>query len=123
MKGMCRETGTAITDLAKHEYQHLKQSIHDILTTPIGTRICRREYGSLVPDLIDQPANEITQLQIMNASVTALIRFEPRIQVNQVLLSGKASEAGRWTVTVKGTFITVEGEEIFNEDFLMGNAT
>ena len=35
---------------------HLAQSIADILTTPLGTRLMRHDYGSLLPELIDQPA-------------------------------------------------------------------
>ena len=32
---------------------HLNQSIADILTTPIGTRVMRPDYGSNIPRLID----------------------------------------------------------------------
>lgn len=39
---------------------HLKQSINDILTTRLGSRLARREYGSLLPDLIDVPVNPET---------------------------------------------------------------
>ena len=67
MKGMHRSTGKAITDHDSFP-EHLYQSIHDILSTLIGTRLCRRNYGSLVPHLVDQPCNDFTRLQIMNAS-------------------------------------------------------
>ncbi|MGD7246543.1 GPW/gp25 family protein, partial [Ralstonia pseudosolanacearum] len=52
MTGMNSSTGRAIADRP-----HLAQSIGDILTTPIGSRVMRRDYGSEVPDLIDQPLN------------------------------------------------------------------
>ena len=39
MKGMSRLTGYTITDDESQEYAHLKQSIHDILSTLIGTRL------------------------------------------------------------------------------------
>ena len=48
MPGMHMGTGRAVADI-----EHLRQSISDILTTPMGTRIERRTYGSMVPDLID----------------------------------------------------------------------
>lgn len=51
--GMNRETGKAITDL-----DHIRQSIRAILITPVGTRVMRREYGSLLSALIDQPQND-----------------------------------------------------------------
>ena len=40
-----------------NDMEHLKQSVRDILTTPLASRVMRREYGSLVPDLIDEPMN------------------------------------------------------------------
>lgn len=40
---MDRATGLAISELA-----HLRQSMGDILTTPIGSRVMRHEYGSQV---------------------------------------------------------------------------
>ncbi len=39
--GMNRDTGKAIT-----ETDHLRQSVRDILLTPQGSRLARREYGS-----------------------------------------------------------------------------
>ncbi|MGV6379234.1 GPW/gp25 family protein, partial [Escherichia coli] len=40
-----------------NDMEHLKQSVRDILITPLASRVMRREYGSLVPDLIDEPMN------------------------------------------------------------------
>ncbi|CRY18829.1 phage baseplate assembly protein [Yersinia enterocolitica] len=46
--GMSRNTGRAITDA-----DHISQSIADILITPVGSRVTRRTYGSLLSELID----------------------------------------------------------------------
>jgi hypothetical protein len=54
MKGMSRTTGKYLDDL-----EHLKQSIVDILTTPIGSRIMRCEYGFNLFYSIDQPATSM----------------------------------------------------------------
>ena len=54
-----------------NDMEHLKQSVRDILTTPLASRVMRREYGSLVPDLIDEPMNNTTRLQCMSAAVIA----------------------------------------------------
>lgn len=80
--GMSRLSGELLSN-----DDHLRQSIHDILTTPLGTRLMRREYGSLLPFLIDAPANDATRLKLMAAIATALIRWEPRIKVSQVKLA------------------------------------
>ena len=61
---MNRETGGAIGDL-----DLISQSITDILTTRIGTRVMRREYGSLLPELVDHPFNDATRLRVYAAAV------------------------------------------------------
>lgn len=81
-QGLNSATGGAIADLA-----HIQQSIRDILTTPVGTRVMRRRYGSDVPTLIDQPLNDITRLRVMSAAVAAIVRWEPRVLVNSAWVS------------------------------------
>ncbi|MCF3530873.1 baseplate assembly protein [Stenotrophomonas maltophilia] len=66
---------------------HLVQSIRDVLTTPLGSRVQRRDYGSLLPELIDQPFNDHTRLQLFGATATALMRWEPRIRLTRVSLT------------------------------------
>ncbi|MTZ12785.1 baseplate assembly protein [Pseudomonas sp. JL972] len=82
MIGLAATTGRTITGAA-----HLAQSIADVLTTPIGSRVMRREYGSLLPDLIDAPFNDATRLQAYAAVAMALMRWEPRIRLSRVQLS------------------------------------
>lgn len=79
---MNRATGRAMdTD------DHIRQSIADILTTPIGSRVMRRDYGSLIPDLIDQPTNPANRLRLQAATVMAIIKWEPRVQVTGATLA------------------------------------
>ncbi|MDR1229696.1 MAG: GPW/gp25 family protein [Azoarcus sp.] len=52
-RGMDAETGRTTSDLA-----HVRQSIRKILTTPIGSRVMRRGFGSRLSDLVDAPLNE-----------------------------------------------------------------
>lgn len=77
--GMNSQTGRTITDM-----EHINQSIKDILTTPIGSRIERRDYGSFLFLLIDNPNDQATRLRIMSAVVIALNQWEPRININSV---------------------------------------
>jgi phage baseplate assembly protein W len=75
-------TGSRLDDLA-----HVRQSVVKILTTPIGTRVMRRDYGSLLSALIDAPLNARTRLLAMAATGTALIRWEPRIRPARITLA------------------------------------
>lgn len=81
MQGMSRETGTYLTDL-----EHLKQSIIDILTTPIGTRVICRDYGSALFQLIDQPINRNLFPKIYAAVADALDKWEPRFKVEKITI-------------------------------------
>ena len=83
--GMSRKAGNLLTADA-----HLKQSIDDIIMTPLGSRLMRRDYGSLIPFLIDSPMNPATRLKIMAAIATAIIKWEPRVRVRQVQIGMNA---------------------------------
>jgi phage baseplate assembly protein W len=77
--GMSKHTGLAVTDMA-----HIQQSVADIILTPVGSRVERREYGSELPNLIDAPFNDFTRLKVFAAVVKALVRWEPRIVIQKI---------------------------------------
>ncbi|MCX8016537.1 MAG: GPW/gp25 family protein [Rhodocyclaceae bacterium] len=79
MLGIHAHTGQPITGL-----DHLKQSIRDILTTPIGTRVMRREYGSRIPELVDRPMTPALAAELYAAAAEALHRWEPRLRLQRV---------------------------------------
>lgn len=63
---------------------HVHQSITNILFTRMGTRVQREEYGSLLPEMLDMPLNEVTLLRCNAAAVMALAKWEPRYLVQSV---------------------------------------
>lgn len=96
MNGMDRNSGKPIDG-----GDHLAQSIGDILSTPLGSRVMLRDYGSLLFDLIDQPLNAATAMLIRAASAVALRRWEPRIRVTRIALSGVPAD-GTFAVAITG---------------------
>lgn len=96
---MNRTTGRRITGIA-----HLQQSVADILTTPLGTRLERRTYGSLLPSLIDQPDNARTRLRCYAAIASALMKWEPRLRVTRVGMSSGA-QPGQAVVDLEGEYL------------------
>lgn len=79
--GMNRNTGRTITDAG-----HISQSVSDILRTPVGSRVMRREYGSLLSSLIDMPQNDALNLQMMCACYMALLKWEPRVTISSLTI-------------------------------------
>ena len=108
MPGMSSTTGRTLDGM-----DHLRQSISDILTTPVGTRIERRNYGSLLPTLIDHPDNGATRVRIYAAVASALMKWEPRLHLSRVqLASGPA--AGRATLDLSGEYLAPTGSRPVN---------
>jgi phage baseplate assembly protein W len=68
---MINKTGKELEGL-----EHLKQSIIDILTSPIGSRIMHRDYGSKLFELVDKPVNMDFTLEIYAATAEALEKWE-----------------------------------------------
>lgn len=96
---MNRQTGGAIG-----EREHISQSITDILSTRIGTRVMRREYGSLLPELVDHPFNDVTRLRVYAAAVMALMRWETRISLSRMQFVG-ANMQGQAQIDLEGTVV------------------
>lgn len=99
MRGMNRFAGTALAG-----DRHIIQSIHDILTTPLGSRAMLRDYGSRIPELVDRPQNPLLDVELQAASAEALDRWEPRFKLTSVWLSGRSS-TGRITIGLEGTIV------------------
>lgn len=99
MRGMNRVTGEQMTDEA-----HIKQSISDILTTPIGSRVMLREYGSRLPELVDEPMNELFDVELHAAVAEALKRWEPRFELRGVWISGRTN-MGHITLGLSGVLV------------------
>lgn len=65
--GIDAETGALLSG-----WDHVKQSLARLVTTEIGTRVERRDYGSDIPPLIDRPQNTETALDYFMAVAEAI---------------------------------------------------
>ena len=72
--GLSITTGAGISGV-----QHLAQSVAIILGTPVGTRVMRRDFGSLLPQLLDQPDNAATRVRLYAAVAGALLLLGPAL--------------------------------------------
>ena len=95
MLGINAHTGQSLSGL-----DHLRQSIADILSTPLNTRVMRRDYGSRIPELIDQPITPRLAVELYAATAEALRRWEPRFKLTRVRLTD--ARAGWVELTLEG---------------------
>lgn len=104
MPGLNRTTGRALDDVA-----HLQQSIADILGTPLGSRVMRRDYGSLLPELVDQPDNGAARVRLAAAVAGALMRWEPRVRLSRVA-TASGQRPGQVIVDIEGVYVLASGQ-------------
>lgn len=111
MNGINATSGKSLSGI-----DHLRQSIRDILTTPIGSRVMRRDYGSRLYELVDAPMNRATLLDLYAATAEALATWEPRIAVQKV--TAREAQPGRVILSLTGEYlpngerVTIDGIEV-----------
>lgn len=103
--GMSYTTGTTITGVA-----HVRQSIAIVLFTPIGSLPMRRDFGSLLPELIDHPDNPVTRLRIYAAAAIALMRWVPNFRLSTASIES-GDTPGAAQLVLDGTYIDPAGTQ------------
>ncbi|MDN3562113.1 GPW/gp25 family protein [Vreelandella neptunia] len=105
MPGMNANTGKQLDGI-----DHIRQSIADIITTPIGSRVMRRDYGSLVPELIDRPMNDALLMQVYAATIIAVTQWEPRVRITGTRRIVSTENPGAATMELIGE--TADGQPL-----------
>jgi len=99
MNGINKNTGKPLAGI-----DHLRQSIIDILTTPRGTRVMRRQYGSKLFELIDAPLNSDTVLFLYAAIAEALDKWEPRLKLKRIEIAS-ITDSGTANLTLTAVYL------------------
>nr|WP_276554443.1 GPW/gp25 family protein [Pseudomonas peradeniyensis] len=95
---MDRRTGQPVAGLG-----HLRQSIEDILTTTVGSRRMRPEYGCQLRRYVDLPVNEGWKSAVQAEVARALGRWEPRLQLERVRVLAVID--GKIDLQLTGTYL------------------
>lgn len=96
--GIDRRTGGIASGWA-----HVEQSLDVILTTPIGSRVMRRDFGSEIPDLVDRKMTSRLILALYAAAAVAIRRWEPRFRLTRAAVT-EAGATGRLGLVLSGTY-------------------
>jgi hypothetical protein len=119
MKGTSALDGKPLSGI-----DHLRQSIRDILSTPLGSRVARRWYGSNLFQRVDAPMNRQTLADIYRDTAVALSTkdpktgqlVEPRFVLKSVVVSSAAPGSLELDLTgdylPEGRTITLDGIKV-----------
>ena len=86
--GMNRNSGMAIEDL-----DHIRQSVSDILNTPVGSRVMRRNYGSLIKLIESRPWRDWRSCTRCAASLLP-VWLSPELRRRKRCADGKGFSGG-----------------------------
>lgn len=95
-------------------YDHIRQSIKNILFTRIGTRLMREEYGSLLPELLDKPITPALLLQCQAAAIAALAKWEPRIEIQAATVSAADANDAKVIINIEAVNISTGTLETYS---------
>ncbi|HHW4682426.1 MAG TPA: GPW/gp25 family protein [Xylella sp.] len=111
MRGMNSHTGKPLDGI-----EHLRQSVQDILSTPLGSRVMRRDYGSRLPELLDAPMTRALEMELYAATAQALAAHEPRLTLQHVTARATASGTVLLDLSARylpaGRTITLDGIQV-----------
>lgn len=101
---MASSTGTSAAAVGLlSDWQHVEQSIAKILTTPIGSRVMRRDFGSQIPDMIDAKMVQRNVLAIYSAAAVAITKWDPRFRVTRAAIA-ELTAGGKVALQIFGTY-------------------
>lgn len=106
MTGMNRMNGQPLTGL-----DHLEQSIADIITTPLNSRVMRRNYGCDLFRMVDVPMSGEFEIRAVAAIYLAIGQWEPRLTVQNVTVNANAD--GVLAIVLSGKITGTE--QVFNQ--------
>jgi phage baseplate assembly protein W len=109
--------------LAEYE-DDIKQAINIIIETAQGERVMRPDFGCGIHDLVFAPISSATISRVEAMVQEALIKYEPRIDVQSVVVSQDEAQDGKFIVNLE--YLVRETNNAFNYvyDFYLyeGNA-
>lgn len=87
----------------------IKESIKDILLTPLGSRVMLPGYGSRLFELIDRKVDDEFRADLACYVIEAVEKWEPRVKIDEVkLISLKDHRLNFKIILTSGNEIGIE---------------
>ena len=87
----------------------IKESIKDILLTPLGSRVMLPEYGSRLFELIDRKVDDEFRADLACYVIEAVEKWDPRVKIDEVkLISLKDHRLNFKIILTSGNEIGIE---------------
>ncbi len=80
--------------------EDIKEAIRIILGTAKGERVMRPDFGCGIHELVFASINSATMKQVENSVREGLIQWEPRIELENVIVSSEKADEGKLLVNI-----------------------
>jgi phage baseplate assembly protein W len=90
----------------------IQQAIWIILSTALGERVMNPTFGAWVQDYVFQSNSTLTQSGLAGAVKAALVKWEPRIDIDSVTVATSPDQASQVLITINYRIRTTN--ELFN---------
>jgi phage baseplate assembly protein W len=89
-------------DVALAEYEEdIRQAVLLILETDLGERVMRPDFGSGLRSLVFEPLNTTTKALVRHRVEEALVTWEPRIDMEDVMVTADGLTRNRLDVEIR----------------------
>lgn len=85
--------------------EDIKQSLHILLSTTLGERVMRSDFGANLQQQVFEPMDAAFQAYVQSIISDAITNYEPRINLDSVDVLVE-NEAGRIELTINFTIIS-----------------
>ncbi len=103
--------------------EDIKSSLEILLTTRQGERVMRPDYGCNLDELVFEPLTTTFKTYIKDLIATAILYYEPRIDVNSIDLDDTGELEGRILIVIDYTVSATNSRFNFVFPFYKNEAT
>ena len=79
----------------------VRETMLNILLTRPGERLMRPEFGAGILDFVHYPNNETTRALIADSAQRALLRWEPRVILDEVSVTGDPQQFSHVNLSIR----------------------
>jgi phage baseplate assembly protein W len=101
--------------------EDIRQSLHILLSTTLGERVMRADYGCNLRDYVFDPVNRSMEAYIKKLVEDAIIYYEPRITLDKLVVDFQDNE-GLMIITIEFTVDATNSRANFVYPFYLNEA-
>ena len=103
--------------------EDIQSSLEILLSTRLGERVMRPDYGCNLDELVFEPLTTTFKTYIKDLISTAILYYEPRIEVNKIDLDDTGELDGRILIVIDYTVSATNSRFNFVFPFYKNEAT